>query len=374
VISKARADGAVALFDLGDNLTARLPVADADRQRQELRSDLILGAMGKLAYDGFVPGERDLALGLERLRTASREQKLKLLSANLTPVAGDNPFVGHVEVKAGELMVCAVAVQGSAEPPKGGLGPMAPFSDYGPEVQRTDPAEAAKRELAALQGRPCDVKILLAHMDRAELDKLLVAVPGFDAAIVGHQGQQFPPQRSNEVAVFGDGARGRQVGEIHLGIADQPSTSPFVDKGEGERLKENEAQIQKQIDDLKKRIKTVPEAAKAQAEKSLDSLEGRLKDVRSKLPAAEHKRDPRVYAFEWINLGTDIADEPALKTEVDDFEKVHPEPPPPALPPRPMPFRPAGDGGAVPPPGRLNVPPPGRLDLRPMAPDGGAKH
>ena len=349
MVSKARTQGATPLFDLGDDLTFRLPIPEADRARQELRADLILREMAGMGYDGLVPGERDLAFGLDRLRKASKDLKLPLLSANLVPVTGDNPFVGHVEVKAGELDICAVGVNG--------------VGDYGPEVTRTDPSAAALRELATFTRSPCDLRIVLAHMDRAELDKLLKEAPGFDAAIVGHQGQQFQPQRSGEITIFGDGAKGRAVGEIHLGIADGSTSGPLYDRGEADRLHDSEKQLQKQIDDLKKRIDTTPEAARANSQRSLEMLQSRLKDTRSKLPEAEHKRDPRVYSFEWVNLGTDVADVPALKAEVDAFDKDHPEPVAPP-PPRPPAMMRLADGGVVPAP-----PPP--FGPRPVAGDGG---
>jgi 2',3'-cyclic-nucleotide 2'-phosphodiesterase (5'-nucleotidase family) len=310
------------LFDLGDEFAAKIPIPEEDRAREELRADLILRAMARQGTSAFVPGERDLALGFARLAKAAAELKLPLVSANLRPVTGDNPFVSHVEVSAGELRVCAVGMNGE--------------ENYGPEVVRDpDTAKIARAELQSLADQHCDLKILLAHMDRAELDKLLFDAPGFDAAVFGHQGQQYLPQHG-EIVVFGDGQRGRQVGVIQFGLAEGSVPGHLADKGEAEKLRVNEKQMQKEVSELEKRIGSATEPVKTASEKQLASIRTRLAEVQSKIPAAEHKRDPRVYAVDWVNLGTDVADDEKLKTEVDAFQKEHPEPAPaPQKGPRP---------------------------------------
>ena len=280
-----------------------------------------------MKYDGWVPGERDTVYGIEELRKAAAAANVKLLSANLKPTWGENPFQAHLQVRAGELDVCAVALHGNSV-------------DFGPGFFKADPIEIARKELDELQALHCDVTVLLAHMEQAELDKLMSTVPGYDVAVIGHQGFQSPPQTvAIDRPLFGAGAKGRQVGKItfatsitaaQVTAAAEPGKppKPFLDEGEGDRLHAEEQRLQSQIEDLKKRRQAAQGPALQSAERSLDAFAHRLKDVRAQLPRAEHKTDPRVFRFEWVNLGTEVAADPQLAAEVEAFTRAHPDPAP----------------------------------------------
>ena len=266
-----------------------------------------------MGYQGLVVGERDVSAGVPFLTSTAAEVGLPLLSANLADASGKPLFKGHLAFKDGPLEICAVAVS--------------PEGSYGAEVRRQDPVAAAKRELAALAPEHCQVKLLLAHLSRRDLELLLGAVPGFDVAAVAHDGWQSEPQPIAGIPVVSEGQRGRVVARLDLASA--TSDGPFVDLGAETRLENEGKRIDDQIKDLQGRLPGAPAALVQNDAIRLKALEKRRADL-AKIHSSA-KSHPRTLRLSFTTLDTAVKDDPTLLARVTAYQAKYPEPAP-ALP------------------------------------------
>jgi len=305
---------------MGDALSATAVVTPADSERTVARAKLILEAMGQLGYAGYVVGERDLSLGLEPLRQLATASKVPLLSANLTDEGGQPLFTGHAVVQAGSFRVCAVAITGKIDAVRG--------------VLQTDPVAAAQTHLDALGQSHCDVKLLLAHMPLSELEPVLKTVPGFDLALSAHQGYQMGAKTLGTTPVLFPGERGRQV--LRVKLESSGGQAPFVDQANLERLHEDVAGLDRQIEETKKRKKAATKDQFPAFDRTLDTFDKRRQDLTKRIDEQGKVNASRVFKGELVNLGTDVADDPSTLAAVDQYLAVFPEPHPvPPVPPHP---------------------------------------
>ncbi len=315
---------------------------DPDRARQEARARLILQAMGTMKYDGMVIGERDLALGLPFLIEAAKQANVPLLSANLWDPSGKSLFPGHLVFQDGSLKICAVA--------------LSPSGNYGSALTRQDPAGAAQRELVAVAGEGCAVKLLLANLPRPELEDTLKKVPGFDLVASAHDGWQAEPQLVAGVPTVYCGQRGRSV--TRLDIVRNEGNGPFVDLGGIGRNLEDLKRYDKQIGDLQTQIAKAKPELQANFKTRLQTLE-KLKEEKAKTVSTTGEPS-RSFRSKFFTLDTSVADDPDLKKLADAYAAKYPDavaaarPPPPRLP----------IGGKPPFPGR----PPVMQTLQPRPP------
>ena len=110
--------------------------------------------------------------------------------------------------------------------------------------------DAARQELQKLPASGCDMKMLLAHLVRTDLDRVLKEVPGFDIAAVAHEGWQGPPQSSSGIPVVYVGQRGRTLFRVDLESAG--GSEPLVDLGAIERARQESESLDRRIEDTKK--------------------------------------------------------------------------------------------------------------------------
>ncbi|MHB8416843.1 MAG: hypothetical protein ACYDCL_02120 [Myxococcales bacterium] len=267
--------------------------------------------MKTIGYQGMVVGDRDLALGLPFLTAAAKEAGIALYSANLTDPSGKPVFPGHLTFQAGPLHVCAVAVS-----PGGNLGATA---------LGQDPTAAAQRELGALAGQPCDLKLLVADLSRQQLEDLLKKTPGFDLAAASHDGWQSDPQMLGGVPVFFAGQRGRAV--ARLDIVRNDGGGAFADLGVLTRQADEVGRIDRQVADLEKQIPNAKEPLKKTLQTRLETVEKRRADIAKTLAGAADP--PRSFRTSFLTLDPQVADDPELKKAADAFTAKYPEPPPP---------------------------------------------
>ncbi|MHB1846157.1 MAG: hypothetical protein ACYCWW_15140 [Deltaproteobacteria bacterium] len=235
--------------------------------------------------------------------------------------AGKPLFTGHLAFSDGPLRLCAVALS-----PKG---------DYGPGVVREEPLPAAKRELSALAGEPCDAKLLLADLTSGDLEALLKENPGFDLVAQAHDGWQSDPQPIDGVPVVHVGQRGRVVERLELSVV-RPGSGPFVDVGAKERLKAEIGQMDGQIQAVKKEIDRAAAAQVKPLRARLELIERRRSELSSQ---AEIRGTPsRTLRASYVTLDPKVADDPGLLKRVEAHLAKYPEPA------APMPARFAGGG------------------------------
>lgn len=276
--------------------------------RQEARAKLILQSMAAMKYDGMVVGERDLSLGLPFLLDAAKEAKVPLLSANLVDPGGKPLFTGHLAFQDGSLKVCVVA--------------LSPAGSYGATLTHQDPAQAAQRELQAVAGEGCAVKVLLANLPRSELEDTLKKVPGFDLVASAHDGWQAEPQLVSGVPTVYCGQRGRSV--TRLDIVRNDGNGIFTDLGAIGRQLDEAKRIDKQIGDLQAQIaKAATPQLQTNFKTRLQAIEKRKEDIAKTVPVGGEP--PRSFRSTFFTLDTSVADDPDLKKLADAYQAKYPD-------------------------------------------------
>jgi len=308
VVSEEAKKGPLLVVDGGNTLLEH--AGDSVGARERARAALILDGMAQAGTAAMNVGHRDLGYGLAELKRAAEARKLPLLSANLLGKDGKSPFLPRLVVERGGIKIGVVGLYAAPKPNQpipGGL-------------TATDPTEAARAQLAALQAEGVGLVVLLVSGPQ-ELAKSLAQLPGVDFVIPSGDGsmQQAWQPAPGSGFVVGGGQKGKMISRLALGFA---TTRPFVDAGQGLRAQNELAFLDTRIADLKKRLVLAPEPDRAPLQKMIEQIEKRRGDVSKKGAAPPDPSKPTV-AHDFVNLGKELADEPAMKRAVDAFEGKH---------------------------------------------------
>jgi 2',3'-cyclic-nucleotide 2'-phosphodiesterase (5'-nucleotidase family) len=188
----------------------------------ELKSHFVAEMMGELGYEAVAVGERELNYGLKKLLEDGRKYRLPLLCANLflrtrEGRPGRRPFAAYRIVERGGLKVGFVALLS----PKTRLGRATTVPDTlkAMTYMIVDPVRVAREVVPAVR-KKCDLLVLLAHMDKRELEKLLAEVPGVDLAVLGHFGSGVESTREpyllSGVPTYAAVPKGQRIGRLRL--------------------------------------------------------------------------------------------------------------------------------------------------------------
>ncbi len=176
-IEQERAEGTGILLVDSGNFIADKPLAEQALESAGAKAELILKAMDSMGYAAMAVGEKDLYLGIERLRSLDGSARVRFLSANLLDSSGKHLFDAHAIVRVQGLTV-------------GLFGLTAPPSDRRVLERRmdkatvADPAEAAREAVEDLSGK-CDLVVMLSNVGYAEDLALAESVPGIDIIVTG---------------------------------------------------------------------------------------------------------------------------------------------------------------------------------------------
>jgi len=215
------------LVDNGDLTGASGPLP-------RIKFDFVLAGLDEMGYDAINVGPRDVAFGMDALRSAAAGlTHARLVSANLLPAGlqltredADWPCAAFVtrEVSAGGR-TSRVAVLGvMSDRFRGHVRKLAPdarlaaVADTLPQTVRAAKAEA-------------DFVVLLAQMLPDEVEALGPALAGIDVVICGHdrllpEQVSRPPSAGAGPVVLLTGQQGRYVGTLPLGAAPQDRLTP----------------------------------------------------------------------------------------------------------------------------------------------------
>ncbi|MBI4719962.1 MAG: hypothetical protein HY770_01755 [Chitinivibrionia bacterium] len=214
----------------------------------EPKDHFIARVMGLLGYDAIAVGETDLSFGLEKLVEDWKAYDLNLLCANLFPLESgggrrvyrEHPlpvFPAYRIVSRGGVKIGFVALLS----PRTKVQPRDPGEENRVEALTyviEDPVPIAKKLLPKVRTK-CDVLVLLAHMDRAELERILPDLDGVDLAVLGHSPvSEFTkePYQMGTVPVYKATYQGQYVGSLRISldakrkIADANNTIFTLDK------------------------------------------------------------------------------------------------------------------------------------------------
>lgn len=177
----------------------------------------IVDLMKQAGYFAAAIGNHEFSFGkeilLERLEDANTGTKLNILSANIqnedeTPFVDGTVIAEVAGLKIGLFALTTLDTVVQAAP------------DAVADLTFTDPVEAAKRSVAALQAEKCDLIIALTHLgsDATAPVKgadIAAQVEGIDAVIDGHSHVQLD-EVVRDIPVVAAGEYGQVVGKLTL--------------------------------------------------------------------------------------------------------------------------------------------------------------
>jgi len=175
------------------------------------RSRFVASMMVYMGYDAVAVGERELSYGRMVIQDELKSG-VPLISANVY-FEGKSFFDGSRVVKVGGVKVGIISILGEN-----------PVESRGFEVR--DAAGLIEKEIEKVK-RKADVVVLLAHMSREKLMKLIPSLSGVDMIIRGHAAGEEEVEGScvdtlggtfedMGIPVFFAGDRGRVIGKIDL--------------------------------------------------------------------------------------------------------------------------------------------------------------
>lgn len=183
------------------------------------KADLTLRSMGLMGYHGIVPGETDLAFGADFLVERAQALGLPIVAANLVDARADTllfPPTVETTLPSG-LRVGIVGVMGERLQ----LPPRA--SDV-----RVTSADAAVRQYVDELRPRVDVLVLLAHVSRGKMVRLVNELRELDLVVYGHQGRPMRKlARTGNAYALQVPDEGRYVGLAHAVLGRGPEEPPI---------------------------------------------------------------------------------------------------------------------------------------------------
>ncbi len=174
-----------------------------------------------MKYDAINLGERDFLHGVDFLLNLKKKHNLPLISANVyypdSIKLFTEPFIikKFKSKKHGDMDVGSLTV--------GVFGVMMKrttliYKKEDPRLITTNPYKAAAKIVEELKDK-CDVIVALAHMNSAQINKLLDRVKGLDVVVGGHDYMRRANSANpDNVMVVQAGTKGQYIGDIKLNI------------------------------------------------------------------------------------------------------------------------------------------------------------
>ncbi len=221
------------LLEAGDSL---FPGEYARGDIYQKRADYLLEVYGKLGYDAFGLGRRDLPFGIGFLKEQSKKHGIEFLSANLL-LKGKKPFKPYKIFEVGSSKVAVISV----------ISPRNTKTWEAMGISAVHPKRFLLKTIPELR-KKADLVVLLSNLGEME-DRLLVKeVPGIDLVIGSGLGSRFkfPVKVADRTFMVRPQSRGKSIGWVEIGI-------PFNG---------NEKEIKGELVFLAGAVKDDPEVAK----------------------------------------------------------------------------------------------------------------
>ena len=206
------------VLDAGDLFAATKVMAEAQRNQVLSKAGLIARAYEYAGLDAMTIGDRDLAIGLRKLRDLEEEFHLPIVAANLRDMDGKILWPAFRVIVSGEnrLAVIGAGAVGTSE-----------------DVQEMDTIVEVRKAVEEARGMGVDAVILLSARGTSGTEAILRTVTGIDLAIEAGNGRSLrSPDVVNGVPVVGAGVKNKMLGRLSLGLVE--GGSGFKDP-EGDR-------------------------------------------------------------------------------------------------------------------------------------------
>ncbi|MFH0871592.1 MAG: hypothetical protein V1878_03770 [bacterium] len=174
------------------------------------KARLMVQAMGKLGYDAYNLGARELSYGQNFIKGQTEEWKVPLLCANLTRAEDGKPFTTPYIIKdLGGIKVGVLGLMSSLyHPPKS--------KPEDKELLVGDCVGVAKEIVPKLR-QEVDLIVVLGHITMEEATELADKVPGIHLIVLAWaMGIIDPPVQVRETFILSAGTKGTHLGEFYL--------------------------------------------------------------------------------------------------------------------------------------------------------------
>lgn len=286
------------MLDAGNALfQPAAPDGSASRQR----AALILRTMGELGTAAMAVGRQDLAAGPEFLKQTAARANVALLSANLVDRRGKLWFLPSRQLSVGSARVALVGISSLEE---------------GPGFTSKPPVQAALAEARKLRSKADLVMVLAAvpYADALQLAK--EAGRAIDLILQSHEARgPGLAQRYGANFVIPTGERGRQLGRLELELS---GPGPWVDQGQKERDRQLINVLEVQIAEARRRLDRAGPEGKDAASQTLRAFVARRDSLAKE--STDSQNGARTLRLEFLTLGTEYADDLALKAKVAAIE------------------------------------------------------
>ncbi len=269
-----------------------------------------LGAMGAAAH---VPGELDLALGVDFVRQAAAAANVPVLAGNLLDGDGEPLFPASRVV---ELAGVRILVVGVVDP-----------SVIGEDLRAlglsaTDPAAAAAEAIEAHED--VDLVVAAGHLDEGIEAQLLAAVPRIDVLVAGHGGSPMPGGRPGGNGVlFRAAGKGRFLGRVDLLLG--PGFRPGARFENGAARKQAGAALAEAKAVLAELTAALGGKQPHEAFADDPARRFRFAEAASRAAEAEEElsrfRGRSLFAATLLPLGPELPDHPAVAAEVAAWKR-----------------------------------------------------
>lgn len=185
---------------------------------------------GKLKYDAWTPGERELFFGKDAMNTLVAAMGAEVVSANITDKSGKLMFKDRLIKTVGSVKVGITGVTAGTL-----FETVTTSTNAGKGVfEFKDIFESLKPVVADLKTQTNTV-IVLAHVGPGDARRLAEEVPGVDVVVVGHNpGYLFNPDRVGETLIVRGGTRGQYAARLTLSYDAKKTITDY--KGQADPL------------------------------------------------------------------------------------------------------------------------------------------
>ena len=249
VLDRARAEAdATLVLDAGDLFMPQLAALgrEPDDGEIERRARLLTAAFGRMGTTALLPGERDLAIGVPRLRRLAKQAHIPLIASNLYGADGKRLFEADRIIDAAGVKIGLFGVTVPTSPDDATLKAAG--------IEARDPKAAAREEVASLRARGAKLIVAMVHVGSGDANRKLVGdVPGIDWAVLGHTGMNYQsPEKAGSARMLEAMMQGKHVGRLDLHVIGDQLV--FKDRGERSEIETILADHKHQLTDYDKRL------------------------------------------------------------------------------------------------------------------------
>ena len=202
----------IILLDGGDSFRG-------DANFPTLRAETSMKALDLMKYDGMNIADGELSLGLKFFEKLREKTRFPLLSANL--YKKENPLGETYLIK--KFVGFKVGVIGLVSPTFFNVEFLAK------EGLKVKDPEATLKEILPKVKAQADIIILLAHMERIEINMLIQKVPGVDVVVIGHEsGILNQPEILTKSILVQNSMQGKFLGILDLTIGERGTIENYT--------------------------------------------------------------------------------------------------------------------------------------------------